>query len=254
MLVGVVAHHRRTATAESLARQVTADYLSIDPGDPLDVADGCRRAADNHIAVLKWMAAKSNISWAIVLEDDAHPAPRLRYTLHRAFHHTPSLLVGLYLGTGNPSGPVQRAIQPVHLRATACGAAWLTADWFTSSVGYAVHRSVLGDMLDFISPMDCELPLRITRWAQEMGIRTAYTRPSLVDHDDHDSVVYPQEPGNRLPRKAWSYGRRDDWATRALHIEGHCPPWSPFDGCMECERRWAAHGWQIPSPVAHENA
>lgn len=250
MLIGVVAHHRRTAAGESLAHLVTADYMSIDRGNPADVADGCARAAANHIKVLEWMWQEIRVGWAVVLEDDALPSPRLRHTLSLALHRAPSLLVGLYLGTGNPSGPVQRAIQPSHLRAHACGAAWLSADWFTSSVAYAVHRTVIGDMLDSIRGMECELPLRITRWAQDAGIRTSYTRPSLVDHDDiRASVVYPlgaHEQTNRLPRRAWSFGRREDWATRVIPIEGHCPPWSPFDGCPECVLRWEQHGWPLP--------
>lgn len=251
MQVGIVAHHRRAAAAERLAVEVTANHVHMDFGDAADTADGCRRALAGHLAVLEWMYCNPVGTWCVVLEDDAVAAPRFRHTLNAALRYTPSLLVGLYLGTGNPSGEMQRQIQPVHLRAQACGAAWLTADWFTASVGYAVHRSRLGSLISALRTTTAiELPLAVTRWSQDLGIATSYTRPSLVDHRDTDSVVYPQGHSDqlrRLPRRAWSFGRHESWHTRVLPIGGHIPPWSAWDGCNECVRTWAQHGFTPPA-------
>jgi hypothetical protein len=155
--------------------------------------------------------------WCIVMEDDAVPVPAFRTEAAAALQCAPSPLVGLYLGQGNPSGQMQRDIRQVLEKAQA----WITADYFISSVAYAVRSNLIPQMLEFIRPRDEELPLRISRWAQDREILAAYTHPSLCNHADLESVIYPGIPlaeRQKLPRVAWNWGTRRNWMTEAVHL------------------------------------
>jgi hypothetical protein len=225
--IGVVAHKSRTDRAATLVAELGVNVLNVDQGDRVDMPARIDAATDNHVTVLGRLHRMTTTGWVVVLEDDARPVPAFRAQIDAALQSAPSRLVGLYLGTGNPSGAVQRAIQPAVAQAREQGLAWIVGDAFLSAVGYAVHRSVLADLIIAVATGEGELPLRINRWAQAAQIPVAYTCPSLVDHDDDlTSVVYPMPDGQRVPRRAWWCAPRNDWNTRSATL-GHCPGWSP---------------------------
>lgn len=220
VVVGIVAHERRRVQAERLAQEVHAAVCNID--------DGTLGCEGNHVAVLH-MLSLLDADWCVVLEDDAVVTPDFLSHVKRALEHAPAPIVGLYLGTGNPSGEVQRQIRQAVMEATDLSRAWIVGDALIGAVGYAIRASLIPDMLGWIAgDYDAEHPLRISRWAQDWDLRVAYTQPSLVDHADNTPIGYSAEEFQKVPggrRKAWNYGSQENWHTPAVEL-GHCPGWS----------------------------
>lgn len=204
--------------ASDLQDKTNADVLSIDEYEWLSLAESSLRCAENHMRVLSHLHDLAvGGEWCVVMEDDSIPVPGFRTEAAAAFECAPSPLVGLYLGRGNPSGQIQRDIRQALDRAQA----WITADYFISSVAYAIRSNLIPQMLDFITPREEELPLRISRWAQDRDIFASYTHPSLIDHRDEESVIYPGIPmaeRSKMPRVAWEWGTRSNWNTPAVHL------------------------------------
>ena len=215
LVVGVVAHESRRETAQEVADKAGALIVSFDDG-----AMGC---AGNHAALLH-MLAQAGADWSVVVEDDAQPVDDFPVHVERALAFTPAPIVGLYLGTGNPSGQPQRQIRAASIVAARRDLAWIIADCLIGSVGYAIRTSLIEGMLPEIAERAEEWPLRVTRWAQDWGIQVAYTVPSLVDHADLEPVGHP--PGApRSIRRAWKHGTRRNWNTAAVPL-GYCNEWS----------------------------
>lgn len=221
----VISHQNRRNMAENLASDVGGLICWDDGTHPGDSVGGC---ASTHLAALKSMRESAKVQaagWLVLLEDDAVPVVAFRYWLTRALAAAPAPIVGLYLGTGNPSGEAQRQIRQAVVTAQNTNKAWLLADCLIGSVGYVVRADILADMTDFITDRDEELPLRISRWAQDRGVAICYTMPSLVNHDDNDSIGGTWRGPHYRGRKAWWHGTREQWTTSAVQL-GHCPIWS----------------------------
>jgi len=220
--IKVIAHSQRAEMAERLAKSVGADICwDAREAENLGTNVGC---ALTHLDALKKFAF-SDSEWVVCLEDDAQPVGNFDVHLAAALEYAPAPVVGLYLGTGNPSGEAQRQIRQAVVAAQETNKAWLMADCLIGSVGYAVETHLLPDLIDFITDREEELPLRISRWAQDRGISICYTAPSLVNHDDGDSIGLPWRGPKRLQRRAWWCGTRSSWNTGTVKL-GYCPVWS----------------------------
>jgi hypothetical protein len=208
--VGIVAHEKRIGMAEKLRANVHAYHVSYDNG-----LKGCE---GNHLELLKCMSV-TGADWICVLEDDAVPCQGFRQQLHDALTFAPAPIVGLYLGTGNPSYDAQRQIRQAVLKP----AAWIMADCLVSAVGFAVKGEMVHALIEDLPLLEGEFPLRITRWAQTFDQQICYTNPSLVNHAD----VEPIGPHSvdRLERKAWRFGTREDWHTPSVDL-GKIIHWS----------------------------
>lgn len=219
--VGVVAHPERRDMATKLADTVGADTISWDDGTRGDTLTRC---AAGHLSVLNQLAGTS-APWVCVLEDDAIPVDDFPFRVKQALEHTPARIVGLYLGTSGLT-KTQAQIKRAVTAAKDTNRAWIVADCLIGSVGYVAESWLLPDIIGFIAdrPKE-ELPLRISRWAQARHFDVAYTQPSLVDHNDGDSVGKPFRAPGFPKRRAWSYGVRDNWDTPTVKL-GHCPIWS----------------------------
>ena len=111
--IGIVAHQSRTTQAKNLAKQVKADFISIDTG-----LLGCD---DNHTTVQNHLWALKD-EWSVILEDDAQPVQDFPDQLTQALTVAPTPIVSLYLGRRRPPhfqhggrGPVAgrlRALMP----------------------------------------------------------------------------------------------------------------------------------------------
>jgi hypothetical protein len=222
MLIGVVAHANREALATKLIDEVQADVYEFDRTWPPSVT-GC---AGNHIRVLKGLnriaANSTRHTWCVVLEDDAIPVNDFRNHVEWALPTADGPLIGLYLGSGNPQGVTQRVIVPAVEDAKAADASWIVADWFISTVGYVVHSAWLSDLIAAISDMTGPVDNRINDWTQGAGLETWYCHPSLVDHEDDDSMLATHRP---YLRHAHVFGARDEWTRKAVDMgcaEGWC--------------------------------
>jgi hypothetical protein len=225
VLIGIVAHHTRADVARKLVETVDADVCRVDENGPGNVQDGVEGCSVNHINVLTALGAQvRGDEWCVLLEDDALPVPQFRSHATQALEYAPSPLVGFYLGQGIPSGDGQGAIR----QAIDCAQAWIRADCFLTSVGYAIRSDLIDDLVSDVAVRNSEFPMRVNRWSHQRGIMTAYTNPSLVDHADTDSVICYNASAElgTVPRVAWRYGTRTDWDTPVVAL-GHVPNWSP---------------------------
>jgi len=219
--VAVVAHPSRGARAESLADRAGAEAVLWD-----DSGYGC---SANHLRALGWLEGSEG--WAVVLEDDAVPAPGFRDQLAAALLNCPPVPVcSLYLGTGRPphwQPSIARAEGAVQVGASP-DVPWFTAGALLHGVGYAVRRERLAELragarrrIAHGWPID----EAISGWLVGAGELCAYSRPSLVDHDDGPTLI-PQHPTKHKGdtphrperRRAWRFGTRAEWAGGVLPL------------------------------------
>lgn len=225
MKIGVVAHVSRQAQAEALRDAVDADAYNLD--------DGTLGCEGNHASVLADLCAlvEPEDDWVVVLEDDVQLCPDFISNLNSALSVAPAPLVALYLGTGNPSGPVQRAVPPAIDLATRTQSSWLISDVAIPCVAYAVHAELAEELLVDVLDLDgVEWPLRVSRWAQWHGYPCSYAHPSLVQHRDQQSAISPTADMRfRQPRRAHKVvgARGAYWNAKTVPIDlRNCAPWS----------------------------
>ncbi|QFG11144.1 glycosyltransferase [Mycobacterium phage QueenHazel] len=205
-MIGIVGHLDRLDAAQRLAGRTGAEYVSIDDGTL-----GCN---GNHRRVWQWHAQHPD-EWAIVLEDDALPIAGFRAQAHAALATAPSPIVSFYLGRQHPrlwQPHIERALQ----HAATANAPWITAPRTLHAVAYAIHTTVLDELLDHHStkPIDSA----ITAWQQRARITTSYTVPSLVDHADGPTVI--NRRSRRMPgRTAWQVGTPHRWTCSAVQLD-----------------------------------
>ncbi|AJA43389.1 glucosyltransferase [Mycobacterium phage Sbash] len=204
--IGIVAHATRLAQAEHLAATVTADYVSVDDGTL-----GCEA---NHRRVWHWHRNHAS-EWAIVLEDDALPINDFRTHAHAALATAPTRIVSFYLGRQHPRR-WQPDIENALRRAGHAHASWITAPRTLHAVAYAMHTTVLDELLTHHSAK--AIDSAITAWQQRAGVDTSYTVPSLVDHADGPTVI--NRRSRRMPgRTAWQVGAPHRWTCSAVRLD-----------------------------------
>lgn len=227
MLIGVVAHVNRVDLVDRLIRDVQPDVIKWDDSFPPDAS----HCADNHIRVLTALNryATPFDEWVVVLEDDAQPIPHFRQQAVLALEQAQTSLVGFYLGTGNPNGPTQQAIAPAVRAARASDSHWIVADWFISTVGYAVRSTWLPALIAGISDVGGPVDNRINEWSHRVRMKTWITQPSLVDHADARTLIGGggiPDLEQVMPRRAHRLGARREWSTSTVEM-GYAPGWSP---------------------------
>jgi len=207
--IAVMAHPKRRAAAESLARQVDADSIVWDTND--DEWDTGRRA----LAVYDRTKMHH-----IVLQDDALPIDGFREHAIAALKQHPDTLVSFYLGTSRPP-QWQAAVDDACMRAEDIGAAWVTAPTLLHGVAIAMPTVEIPDLLAW-----CEKPVvpydeRVGMYWQHVLRRPPlYTWPSLVDHDDGPTIARHLDGKPRTePRRARSLGVPQSWATEVVAVE-----------------------------------
>lgn len=200
--IGVVADSRRRDIGEQLAREVRADYISIDQGDL-----GCTR---NHVAVWKELAM-GETDFVLVLEDDAVPVDGFRDQLTAALEAAPAPIVSLYLGRGYVDDQRTKAL--LH-RADVIDAHWVTTHGrVLHAVALAVRGDLLPSMIEFLGRSTQPIDRLLSRWTRAQGHKVAYSIPSLVNHRDEESLVTRYR---RRPRTAWRIGGRDEWCSTMI--------------------------------------
>lgn len=220
--IGVVAHVKRETMAKELASTVEADF-------PPFVDDGTLGCSTNHRRVWAHLAAAGS-EWGLALEDDAVPVPGFRDQLHQALAASPCDVVSLYLGSGRPiwfemagRGSAQK-LQPLIRQAVdtahAEDASFILAPKLFHAVAVAIRTPLIPSMLSSVQRSPKPIDFAIGDWCVAEGHTVAYTSPSLVDHDDTETVIpkHPDGEPRREPRKAHHVGTRTTWTSRSVDI------------------------------------
>lgn len=207
--IGVVAHTSRGRQARELARQVCADFVSLDNG-----ILGCDQ---NHKAV-QWHLAALPGDYSVVLEDDAVPVDGFGDQLRALLEVAPAPVCSLYLGRQRPP-QYQRQIADAVDRAESGDANWIMADRLFHAVGYAIRTDLLPSLLNFTTGLPSDE--HVSAWAMNrLGAgQVCYCLPSIVDHADVPTVVdhpdgQPRPPG----RTAWRVGARQVWSPSSVAL------------------------------------
>ena len=208
--IGVVGHVSRSGMGKALARQVGAQFISVDSG-----ILGCD---ENHKMVLTHLSALGG-DFAVVLEDDATPVVGFAEQLPRVLESAPPEVdvIGLYVGKLRPP-QFQTRIGNAIRNAQATGAHWLLSRHMLHAVGYAIRTEHIPSLLAFDSmwPID----QHIGAWAATAGAdarRVGYCWPSLVDHSDAPTLVAHPDGQPRIPgRTAWRTGTRTTWSSGSV--------------------------------------
>jgi hypothetical protein len=206
VVIGIVGHPARKQRIDWLSKQVSPSVVELDTEG---MGSGC-----NHLVVLtKLRDAVKSRDWAVVLEDDAIPVDDLEGALNRVLPHAPTAIVSLYNGTGYPQ---QR--QREFGEAAASDTDWIIHGYLRHAVGYCIHADILcgDDLLRRVSQKvrsNWAADDAISSWARERHELVAYTNPSLVDHEDTESVLAqrthrgrPVTGQRKRDRKAHNFG------------------------------------------------
>lgn len=205
--IGIVAHTLRVDEAKNLARQVRADFISIDNG-----IMGCD---DNHEAVQRHLCALPS-TWSVILEDDAQPVPSFRDQIAHALPMSPSPIVSFYMGRKKPQH-WQHRYRKALAHAQVVDASWIQSTHLLHAVGYAIKTELLPYLLDHVT--DLPVDQHIGHWARYHGHTISYTHPSLVDHADTETLVnHPDGQPRPKGRKAHTVGERHEWTTTSVPL------------------------------------
>ncbi|GAA4391759.1 hypothetical protein [Tsukamurella soli] len=175
---------------------------------------GARGSLVNHDLAWHQLADRSDADWLIVLEDDAVPCRDFLDRAADALAYAPSVAVSFYVGTGRPLG---RRIIRALLAAEQAGNVWLTNPGLLWGVGVALRADIVKPMLDGVTEIRRPYDERMGEWLASHKIPVAYTLPSLVDHEDGQSIIGTDRP--EMVRKAHKLGPMPlSWKTPATAI------------------------------------
>lgn len=213
--MGVVAHRSRAEQAHRLQEAVGAAYLAMDNGTL-----GCEA---NHRRTWKWLAGKPS-EWAVVLEDDAVPVDDFADQLDRALAAAPGPIVSLYRGHNVNNPEFEKKGLLASDRADRAGAHWIAGDHLLHAVAVVIRTDLILDMLEHIAPLPDGFPIdeSISHWARAKKTRIHYCHPSIVDHDDGETVILRHQRRDKLPRPkgrvAYQIGGRDVWSSETVTL------------------------------------
>lgn len=205
LYIAVVAHQKRYDMAFKLATDVQADEVFMD--------DGFKGEWRNHEYAWK-AAARSGMTHACILQDDAIPIEDFREHALRAAEEKPDSLISLYTGTHRPrKEQVEHAIKI----AQGTDASWLTANTLMWGVGVIAPVYRIEDILSKAQESKLPYDQRIGYVFEEFNEPVYYTFPSLIDHADEPTVI-PGRPNKQGIRVAHQTGV-PEWNTREVQIE-----------------------------------
>lgn len=208
--IAIVSHESRRDMAQRLADRVMADQIFEDDGTL-----GCEA---NHRQAWQWHQANTAEGWAVVLEDDAEPINNFRNELERALEAAPTDIVSLYLGRLRPFAGWQSRIRLATTEANRTGAHWIASNHCLHAVAIAIRAELLPALRLSANLVADDA---ITAWAQRNRHDIAYSWPSLVNHNDGQSIAEHRDHRPRTPgRTAWATGTRRRWNSRTADMYG----------------------------------
>lgn len=199
---GVVGHWKRRDKALEIAESLNA-ALAMDEGNSGSLL--------NHD--LAWMMAYNpDADWIVVLEDDSILLDGFESHVQGALQHVPrDGAVSFYTGTGQPFRyPVSAAVK----KALRRGASWLRANslYWGPAVALPVHH--VQPMLRFVKDIDRPYDQRLGLYLLANRYPCFYTMPSLVDHQDGESLI---QASDRV-RRAHVFKQPSGWNKKVVCI------------------------------------
>lgn len=177
--IHIVAHERRRSMAESLAQKSGAESIWWD--------DGFHGEWRNHRRA--WTSlAQSDATHGVVLQDDAVPIPNFREELAKAISRRPEDMISLYVGRHRPHREeVIRAVEG----AERMGAGWIASTALHWGVGVVIPVPQIADVLSAAQGVRFPYDQRMGEaWMRLGHKRISYCWPSLVDHEDSETVAH----------------------------------------------------------------
>lgn len=195
--IGIVAHPKRQTQAEQLAHQVGAQVLVFDTET--------RGEQWCHQQTLRQLIETTDADWLILIEDDAIPCADFRNVLETYLSDAPHGILSLYLGTSAWAGESRTLNAPkvAGLVETANNAnqRWITTTNLWHAVAIAIPAELAPQILHHLSQSPDHTDRAIGKWCQNNTTPVHYTWPSLVDHQEIQSINSPARDIG--PRQAW---------------------------------------------------
>lgn len=196
--IAICAHVSRTDMAEALQDQLDC---------PVSMDDGSIGCSSNHDEAFR-LAAEEPADWMICIEDDAQPVHDFREQAAMALQACPRQypVVSLYLGYVGDSSHFGPDIDLDEIQEH-----WLVMPALANTVCLCVR----GDFFPLFFSIAQSMPHMTSDQRYEGAARQllvediAYSWPSLVNHDDTQTVHYTGAP--HVPRRAYRVGSREHW-------------------------------------------
>lgn len=209
----IMAHPKRKAQAESLARQLKKyPFVMVHICYDSQQAGSHKEEWDNGTRAL--MSGVGVGDWHCVIQDDAILTPNFYENLEGAIASVPSkTLISLYTGKPRPFGKrVEQAVNKV------TSETWLQYMLLMWGVGILIPADHIEPMVEFVADRDEPYDTRIGIFYQRNRLPIYYTMPSLVDHDDSlDSLLDHGKAGGARVAHRLATGLVE-WNSRVIDI------------------------------------
>ncbi len=214
--VAIAAHPSRADMVQQLQNklQCPPGHLSIVWDEKDNIWDTHRRAwGQANINI----AQDADITHHLVLQDDAVPCLNLLPALENALEYVSDKPVSLYFGNATSHPKIVRTVATAQRE----GATWIKTSGTWWGVGIMLPVNMISDMLLFCENRRETYDRRLAIWCEHNGHEVYHPWPSLVDHADTSSLLYP---GRRPGRKAYQFVGEDFDAMT----------WEPYKGVVQC--------------------
>ncbi|TCO44789.1 NAD-dependent epimerase/dehydratase family protein [Actinocrispum wychmicini] len=222
----VMAHPRRTASAETLISSAPFLDLVLDP-DPSGPPTGLRTS------MRAWSSVPAGSTHHLVLEDDAQLCEGFRDQAERAVAAAPDAAIVLFTAWGSRNGAVVRL-------GALSGARWATpVAEYTANVALILPAAVGEGFADYARAHGGTWPddVILARYLKSLGVPTYLTVPNLVEHGEFPSISGNDRHGLRLSACHSAVPADTDWSLDNL-IEPDAVPFFKF-GVAQCTVRSA---------------
>jgi GR25 family glycosyltransferase involved in LPS biosynthesis len=188
------------------------------------IDDGRKGCNQNHKDVWQTLNAVCQDEWAVVLEDDAVVGDDFNEQLGMVLAAAPTDLVSLYRGHNVNNPAFETNGLDAGMRATIDGTHWVMAGHLLHAVAVCIRKTRIHDMLAHVRLLPANFPIdqAISHWAKGADTQISYCWPSIVDHEDGDSVILRHHRYDKLPRPkgrvAYLYGGRTKWNSEAIQL------------------------------------
>ncbi len=207
--MAIAAHPIREQFVAELVESIKSpDAVTIAWDREEDIWDTHQRA---------WLQVPEWATHHLVLQDDALVCEDFYQLACSAAGRMPANPISFYFGNALNHPKIVRTTQ----QAQRENASWIKASGTWWGVAVMLPRQLINDMIKFCQPRRETYDRRLTIWCEDREHEVFYPYPSLVEHRDEPSVLYP---GRRPGRKAYRY------------IGAGQETWDPTGGVVQCGR------------------